>query len=241
MRGASEIDISRPRWRDDPSTLLRTIAGGLQGEEGHHRQHYRGLVEQAERAIESVLVAAGRGPLGWLRRPLARRLIRVHRNMLPLREHPKYMLVRALDHVRRLVLQAGAELVAAGRLDRVDDVWFLELQELPEVLDDTPRDVRPLIGARRDAHKRHQKLTPPRLLTSDGESPVVELFADDLPEGALPGSPVSAGEIIGTARVITDPTREVLHKGEILVATFTDPGWTPLFINASGLVMRSED
>ena len=238
MRCGSEIDISRPRWRDDPSALLRTIAGALQAEAGHHRRRYRGLVEQAERAIERVLETAGRGPLGWLRRPLARRLMRVHRHMLPLREHPKYMLVRAFDQVRRLVLQGGAELVDAGRLDRVDDVWFLELQELPEVLDHAAHDVRPLIRSRRDAHARHQTLTPPRLLTSDGESPVVALPTEDLPDGALSGSPVSAGEIVGTARVITDPTRQVLHKGEILVAPFTDPGWTPLFINASGLVME---
>jgi pyruvate,water dikinase len=148
------------------------------------------------------------------------------------------MLVRAFAHVRHLVLEAGQALVDAGRLDHVGDVWFLELQELPEVMDDTVRDVRPLVAERRLAHERHKKLTPPRLLTSEGESPVVELSREDLPEGALAGSPASAGDVVGTARVITDPARQVLHKGEILVAPFTDPGWTPLFINASGLVME---
>ena len=200
MRGPSEIDISRPRWRDDPGALLRTIAGALGADAGHHRIHYRAMVERAEHAADAVLEKAGRGALGVLRRPLARRLIRVHRNLLPLREHPKYMLVRAFAHVRHLVLEAGQDLVDAGRLDHVGDVWFLELQELPEVMDDTVRDVRPLVAERRLAHERHKKLRPPRLLTSEGESPVVELSREDLPEGALAGSPASAGDVVGTAR-----------------------------------------
>jgi pyruvate,water dikinase len=79
---------------------------------------------------------------------------------------------------------------------------------------------------------------PPRVMTEDGEIPVFRHSTENMPEGALVGSPASAGVVEGIARVILDPTKEILHKGEILVAPFTDPGWTPLFINAAGLVME---
>jgi rifampicin phosphotransferase len=91
---------------------------------------------------------------------------------------------------------------------------------------------------RKEEYEHFNKLTPPRLLTSDGEEIKAGYKRDNLPEGALPGMQVSSGVIEGIARVITDPSKASINKGEILVAPFTDPGWTPLFINASGLVME---
>ena len=92
------------------------------------------------------------------------------------------------------------------------------------------------IEKRKTDFKHHQALTPPRLITSAGEILKAHIDNSHAPQGALIGSPVSAGIIEGIAKVITDPTTEVLHKGEILIAPFTDPGWTPLFVNAAGLV-----
>ena len=239
MRGPAEIDISRPRWRDEPASILRTIAGNLKSAEvGGPRRHHEGLAATAEAVGERLIDEAGRGALGWLRRPLVRRFVRVHREHLALREHPKFMLVRILDMVRRTVLEAAEHLVARGRIDSADDVWFLELDELAEALEHEDRALRDRVAERRSAHRRYQRLYPPRVLTSEGESPIVHHATDSLPEGALAGTPVSAGVVEGMARVIRDPEREVLNPGEILVAPFTDPGWTPLFLNAAGLVME---
>ena len=85
---------------------------------------------------------------------------------------------------------------------------------------------------------RYPQMTPPRVMTSDGDIPVVKHSGENVPEGALAGNPVSAGIIEGIAKVVLDPTSEILTPGEILIAPFTDPGWTPLFINAAGLVME---
>ena len=74
-------------------------------------------------------------------------------------------------------------------------------------------------------------------ISNDGETPVVRYQVADAPPGALIGNPVSAGVVEGIVHVIHDPQTETLQPGEILVATFTDPGWTPLFINAGGLIM----
>lgn len=83
-----------------------------------------------------------------------------------------------------------------------------------------------------------RKLTLPRVITSEGKIHTGMRSTKNLPPGALPGQPVSAGVIEGRARVVLKPEEGKLNKGDILVAPFTDPGWTPLFLSASGLVME---
>jgi rifampicin phosphotransferase len=77
----------------------------------------------------------------------------------------------------------------------------------------------------------------PRLLLSDGTEPMPATPAH-LPDGALVGTAASSGVVRGRARVILDPVGAHLEPGEILVAPSTDPGWTPLFLTAAGLVME---
>lgn len=102
----------------------------------------------------------------------------------------------------------------------------------------TNESLIPLVEQRQAEYAHFAKLSPPRILTSEGEAVKGSYNRDDLPVGALPGIAASAGMVEGIARVITDPSKESINKGEILVAPFTDPGWTPLFINAAGLVME---
>src|SRR5262249_3632243 len=96
-------------------------------------------------------------------------------------------------------------------------------------------DLRPVLAARQEAHARFRHLNPPLIMTSEGEVPRPPP-PKDLPPGALAGLGASAGVVEGVARVILDPSAEVLRAGEILVAPYTDPGWTPLFVHAAGLV-----
>jgi len=93
-----------------------------------------------------------------------------------------------------------------------------------------------LIRQRQDAFKTYQAMTPPRVLTSDGEVIAGAYRREDLPAGALVGLPVSAGTIEGRARVILDMAEADLEAGDILVTAYTDPSWTPLFVAIKGLV-----
>jgi pyruvate,water dikinase len=239
MRTPGEIDISRPRWRDNPGTILQVIAGNLQHSEPRaHRKKHQKLEADARKESERLIAAARKGPLGWLRGPVVRRLVRVARNLLPMREHPKFLLIRAMGYIRETILECAQLLVTSGRMVSVDDVWYLELPELLAALEDENRELKELISARRVEFSRYLKMSPPRVITSDGEIPVVKYSVADLPEGALAGNPVSNGVVEGLARVVLDPNTEILSPGEILVAPFTDPGWTPLFINAAGLVLE---
>jgi phosphohistidine swiveling domain-containing protein len=94
----------------------------------------------------------------------------------------------------------------------------------------------PLIRRRKDEFKSYRALTPPRVLTSDGEALSGAYQRDHLPAGALVGLPVSAGTIEGRARVILDMAEANLEPGDILVTAYTDPSWTPLFVAIQGLV-----
>ena len=233
MRGPSEIDIARPRYRDQPGLLITSIVGNLAKDSlpGAHRTRFQRLQAEAEAAGQRLIVASG----GGLAARLVAREVRCVRHALGLREHPKYLLVRCLSELRREVLAMAVDLVASHRLASVDDVWFLRFQELTELFANPSADLQSLITHRRTEHERFAHLNPPLVMTSEGEVPRL-LPPTDLPEGALAGLGASAGVVEGFAKVVLDPSVDILNAGEILVAPYTDPGWTPLFVHAAGLV-----
>jgi len=120
-------------------------------------------------------------------------------------------------------------------LEEREDIFYLRFQELLEVVRTRHVDGQ-LIRERKDAFKSYQALTPPRVLTSDGEVIAGSYRRGNVPAGALVGLPVSAGTIEGRARVILDLAKADLEAGDILVTAFTDPSWTPLFVAIRGLV-----
>jgi phosphohistidine swiveling domain-containing protein len=234
-RGVAEIDLGLPRWSEEPDHLLGVLANYLAGAEGHGGDvQFREAVAEAEALVRVVARrAAGRG---WWRGSVVRFLLGRGRALAGMREMPKYLVVLLLARTRAILAPVGPELVAAGRLDQADDMWLLTLPELRAALGGV--DQRPFARDRRawyqeELRRRHQ----PRFLLSDGTEP-----RDDAPpevrDGVLRGTPASAGRVTAAARVIIDPVGAELKPGEILVAPSTDPGWTPLFLTAGGLVME---
>jgi pyruvate,water dikinase len=239
MRGPSEIDFSRPGWSEAPASLIQVILANLQHEQpGAHRAKHAQLAQAGEAAGAHLAEAARRGPFGRVRAAIVRRLVRVERNLMATREHPKYLLIRLRGLVRPILLDLGVKLAQQGRIGAAEDIWFLTLPELIAALEHPDEELCSRMAERTAEFARFWHITAPRVITSDGEIPSAHHSTDDLPAGALAGIPVSAGIVEGTARVLLDPQREQLYPGEILVAPFTDPGWTPLFINAAGLVME---
>ena len=237
-RGAAEIDLAMPRFRDDPTPVLKVIASSLRSEGPTYRERVAGYEAERAAAFERLLAAARRGLAGplWVR--ALRRLYRTMVEVGGMREHHKFLAVRGLALIREGVVELAERLVERGSLDAVEDVWYLTWPELLSASDDANDDLRARIGPRRVTHARDERRSPPMIVTSDGEIPTVRYRRDGAPDGALLGNPVSSGVVDGIAHVVTDPARDELAPGEILVAEFTDPGWTPLFINASGLVLE---
>lgn len=235
MRGTGEIDLTRPRWREVPTQLVPAILGHIKGvKPGQHRLDFLAGKKEAELASGRLLGRLREKPLGLLKARIMRRLIKVHRSLIGIREHPKYFIVQNFDLIKQAILQEGARLAVDGVLEDPEDVFWLSLQEIKEVLESRRLD-RDLITGRKEKFQRDEKLAPPRAITSDGEIITAKPGAH-VPPGALAGSPVSAGKAEGRARVILKLAEAKMDKGDILVAPYTDPGWTPLFPLAAGLV-----
>jgi pyruvate,water dikinase len=234
MRAASEIDIARVRWSEDPTQLIQMIIGNLAREEsGAHRTHHAQLKAQAVLAADRMVAATTP-----LKRPLVRRLIRVCRQNLAIREHPKFLLIKTLGVMRTVTLECGEMLRREGRLDAKEDVFYLTAEELRDALRGSSVDLRAIVRSKKEELDRFRGLAPPRVMTNEGEIVTRRHSRENLPPNAIQGSAASPGIVEGRAKVVLDPTHAVLNAGEILVAPFTDPGWTPLFINAKGLVME---
>jgi rifampicin phosphotransferase len=136
---------------------------------------------------------------------------------------------------KQTLMEEAGRLVQAHVLRDKEDIFYLTFQELQDVVR-TNRVDDHLIRQRKDAFRWYEALTPPRVLTSDGEVITGAYRRDDLPDGALVGLAVSGGTIEGRARVILDMAKADFEAGDILVTTFTDPSWTPLFVAIKGLV-----
>lgn len=237
MRAAGEIDMAKDRWVENPEPLVKSILATIRtSKEGTHRREYRETMERAKKAAEE-LVREVETKRGKMQGKIVKRLVRVCRNMLPVREHPKYLIMKLIMIFKRAFLAEARLLVQKGHLVEEKDIFFVNFWELHKAIEKNESLIE-LVEQRKEEYQHYRKLRAPRVITSEGEEIKASYKRENLPEGALVGMPVSAGVIEGIAKVITDPVYSSLNKGEILVAPFTDPGWTPLFINAAGLVME---
>ncbi len=236
MRCIGEIDITRPRWRERPAALVPMILGNVRnfapGEAGRRLEQGR---DAARRKQQELLARLRALPDGARRAEETARMIERLRTFIGYREYPKYAMVSRYFVYRQALLEEAARLVDAGVLRQADDIDFLRFEELHDVVR-TGRVDEALIRARRAAFASYRSLTPPRVLTSDGEAVTGAYRREGVPPGALPGLPVSAGIVEGRARVVRDVADADLEPGDILVTAFTDPSWTPLFVAVHGLV-----
>jgi rifampicin phosphotransferase len=235
-RGVAEIDLGLPRWSEDPTYIMGVLANYLRLEDPQSApnvQFGRAMREAEEMVTELSRRATGQGRL---RGALVRFLLGRARELSGLRETPKFSIVLLLASVRDLLWPVGEELAQAGRLGKAGDIFFVSVPEAWAAL--AGEDLRAIVSERRTVYEQEAgRKHVPRLLLSDGTEPAAE--AHDAPaDGDLRGTPASGGEVTGKARVILDPGSAHLEPGEILVAPSTDPGWTPLFLTAGGLVME---
>jgi pyruvate,water dikinase len=174
-------------------------------------------------------------PDGELKAAEAKRMIDRVRTFIGYREYPKYGMISRYFVYKQALLEEAERLVQAHVLREKEDIFYLTFPELHDVVRTNQADVQ-LIRARQEAFRSYQALTPPRVLTSDGEAVAGSYWREDVPPGALVGLPVSAGTVEGRARVIRDMAEADLELGDILVTAHTDPSWTPLFVAITGLV-----
>jgi phosphoenolpyruvate synthase/pyruvate phosphate dikinase len=236
MRGAGEIDITRTRWSEKPATLVPLILSNIKNFEPNagKRIFEKGRQEALEKEQE-LLDRLRQLPDGEHKAEETKRMIDLVRNFIGYREYPKYGIVNRYWIYKQALLKEAERLVRANVIHEKEDVYYLTLEELREVVRTGKLDYT-IIGRRKDEYKSYEKLTPPRVITSDGEIVVGEYKRENLPAKAMAGLPVSSGVIEGRARVILSMEDADLEDGDILITSFTDPSWTPLFVSVTGLV-----
>jgi rifampicin phosphotransferase len=236
MRCAGEIDITRPRWGERPTTLVPLILGNVKsfGPGEGKRRFEQGRQESRDKE-QDVLERLRALPDGEQKAEETKRMIDRVRTFIGYREYPKYAIVSRYFVYKQALLKEAELLVQAHALREKEDIFYVTLPELRDVVRASHVDDQ-LIHQRKDAFRSYQALTPPRVLTSDGEVIAGAYRRDDVPTGALVGLAVSAGIIEGRARVIHDMAEADLEAGDILVTAHTDPSWSPLFVAIAGLV-----
>jgi rifampicin phosphotransferase len=236
MRCVGEIDITKPRWSERPTTLVPMILGNIKNfEPGAGERRFEEGRQTAWEKEQELLTRLRALPDGERKAEEAKRMIDRIRTFIGYREYPKYHMISRYFVYKQALLNDADRLVQAHVLPEREDIFYLTFGELHDVVRTNQADDQ-LIRQRKDAFRSYQALTPPRVLTSDGEAVAGTYRRIDVPAGALTGLPVSAGTVEGRARVILDMADADLETGDILVTAYTDPSWTPAFVAIKGLV-----
>ncbi|QBP41268.1 phosphoenolpyruvate synthase [Paenisporosarcina antarctica] len=236
MRCTGEIDITKTRWSEKPTTLVPVILSNIKNFEPNasNRKFEQGQQEALKKEQE-LLDRLKQLPDGEQKAIETKRMIDQIRNFIGYREYPKYGMVNRYFVYKQALLKETEQLVQTNVIHEKEDIYYLTFEELHEVVRTNKLDYQ-IINKRKGDYKLYEKLTPPRVITSDGEIIVGKYKRDNLPDEAIVGLPVSSGVIEGRARVILNMEDANLEDGDILVTTFTDPSWTPMFVSVKGLV-----
>ncbi|CAG1019431.1 prodigiosin/undecylprodigiosin synthetase [Burkholderiaceae bacterium] len=236
VRGHEEMELTHPRWVDDPTYVFQMIKTFLaQGYEVENRL--------AGTAIErSTDTDAMLRRLSWPQRLLMKRVISMYSACSRLREESRMAMITSIWLVRRVLVEAAHRLVAAGVLRDESELAYLAFDDLQTYLNGYagaqeifPRDK---IEASRRLHQSYVAADDPPL-TFIGHAKPRAAAAHAVCDGAVVlGLGTSVGRVRGRARVIHDLAAQAgeLRKGEIIVTRFTDASWTPLFALAGGVV-----
>jgi len=236
MRCAGEIDITKTRWSEKPGTLVPLILSNIKNMEpgASQRKFEQGRLAALKKEQE-LLDRLAQLPDGDQKVKETKRMISLVRNLSGYREYPKYGIVSRYFVYKQALMKEAEQLVSANVIHEKEDIYYLSFEELREVVRTKKLDY-PLISQRKDEFKLFEKLSPPRVITSDGEIITGKYKPENIPPGAMIGLAVSTGVIEGRARVILNMEDANLEEGDILVTSFTDPSWTPLFVSIKGLV-----
>jgi len=236
MRCVGEIDITRSRWSEKPITLVPTILNNIKNlEPGASKRKFEQGQQEALKKEQELLNRLKQLPGGEQKAEETKRMINLVRNFAGYREYPKYGIVSRYSVYKQALLKEAEQLAQANVIDEKEDIFYLSFEELREVVHTNKLDYQ-IISKRKDQFKLYEKLSPPRVITSDGEIITGKYKRQNLPAHAIIGLAVSSGVIDGRARVILKMEDAELEDGDILVTSFTDPSWTPLFVSIKGLV-----
>ena len=231
-RGPFEMDLAYAKYGDDPRVALRqmaTLARGSSVDPGESHARQAREREIAYRRLSELLPVRKR-----------RRLQRAYRNINvfePAREMPKHHITMVNMRIRTRLLALADRWAEQGRLDRREDIFELRFEDIDRAEQDPAFDLRERIETRNVFYRKARTLVRhfPHVIDSRGR--IIRPERQQEP-GELRGLAVSAGRATGPVKVMHDPFEKEIEPGDVLVAYTTDPGWTPLFINAAAVLLE---
>ncbi len=235
-RGATELDIASPRYREEPRMLidllreLRSSGRDPRQRQGHNQRERVKAYEYLHDRIK---------PEGWARLRRFESLYRTVETLGGLRETPKYCVIFLLDVMRSRIQSESRRLVSEGRLNRVEQVFDLTFEQLCAAISPGNRDdLQAMVVENRRFLDRLARLPQlPAVIDSRGR--ILRPFVQPAPgDDTVMGTPISPGVYRGPVKCLHTASEKKLLSGDILVARATDPGWTPLFVNAGAVVLQ---
>lgn len=236
MRCSGDIDITRPRWSEQPTALIPSILSNIKNfPQNARRIVFEQRLQESNQKEQDLLDRIEQLPGGRRKVKKAKKKISIMRNYIGYREYPKYAFVQRYYIYKQALLKESDALVQRGLLKKREDIYYLYFDEIRAVSNTHELDYG-IITKRKADYEIFDKLSPPRVMTTDDGIIAGTYHSENIAQGALPGIPVSAGIIEGRARVIHRMEDADISEGDILVTTFTDPSWTPVFVSLKGLV-----
>lgn len=233
-RGPLEMDQANPRYGDDPMLALRQMSF-MTGDNNRFNPEiaHQRLVEARKQVFQQLMTR-----LGWFRRRLLSRVHRIIELFAGVRDTPKHQLVLFNYAMRKRALIEGEKLQKAGRLDCADQIFELTLSDIEQAKQEPLLDLNLL----REKHTQFLKQLKsqvtefPQIIDSRGR--ILRPAPKNEKPNEISGMPVSPGVVIGRVKVLRTTHEKTIEEGDILVAYTTDPGWTPLFVNAAAIILE---
>lgn len=236
MRCSGDIDITLPRWIENPIELVPSILSNLENfKVGASKEKFEEGKILSEKRIQELVKKVEKLSGGKKKAKKIKEMASVIRNYIGFREYPKFSYMKRYYIYKEAMLREGKLLVDKDYIDEVEDIYYLYFDELRAMVNGQRLD-KNIILNRKNNYIYYEKLTPPRVMLSDGEIILGEYDNSNASEGALQGLPVSAGIVEGRARIVKNLKDSYLSEGDILVTEFTDPSWTPAFVSIKGLI-----
>lgn len=227
MRGICEIDIATKRTYEERDTLFTTLK-----EINISDNHYGQVKDKRLEAYNNLLEKAKK--IGKEKQFV--KLSQKYQSIMGYREHPKYVVVQVLDILRRKCLEIGENFVNQGRLNDINQIFSLHVDDIDAAMNNMQLDIRKIVQMNLEPYKLRAHINQwPLVMDSRGKiyKPVMEVV-----DGDIIGEAIAPGIVRGRAKVLKTPYEKPLNPGEILVTTATEPAWTPVFMNAAGVVME---
>ena len=231
LRGPGELELANARYGDDPRLALEQMSYMVESDfdpEETQKEHVAARQQAYEQLMQKVS--------GRKRRQLEH-VYKILDLLGPTRDTPKYLWVLDNGAVRRRALQEGQMFVESGRLDAPEDIFWLNLDEIEAANADPTYDLRQKQDEKQPFYRQlDQVLAFPHIIDSRGRIGQVEKHGGD--PNVLTGLGISRGVARGRIKVLHTPREKPVEKGDVLVAYTTDPGWTPLFVNAEAVILE---